>query len=91
MYVVLINTTCIENNYFKKHFRPLDKEYWEGEDLYYDCIDTSLGADANSSNFKKYKCIADKPTGRYNTPRDEHSHEEWPICQPKTTTVKPGK
>ena len=68
----------------------MDQEFWEGEDLYYECIDTSLGVDANSSNFKMYKCIADKPLGRYNTPRVNHSYEEWPICQPKTTTVKPG-
>ena len=68
----------------------MDQEFWEGEDLYYECIDTSLGVDANSSNFKMYKCIADKPIGRYNTPRVNHSYEEWPICQPKTTTVKPG-
>ena len=68
----------------------MDQEFWEGEDLYYECIDASLGVDANSSNFKMYKCIADKPLGRYNTPRVNHSYEEWPICQPKTTTVKPG-
>ena len=68
----------------------MDQEFWEGEDLYYECIDTSLGVDANSSNFKMYKCIADKPIGRYNTPRVNHSYEQWPICQPKTTTVKPG-
>ena len=73
----------------------MDEEYWEGEDLYYECIDTSFGADANSSNFEKYKCIADKPLGRYNTPRNEPPWNEtwplWPICQQKTTTVNPGK
>ena len=26
----------------------------------------------------------------YNTPREE-LNETWPICQPKTTTVKPRK
>ena len=85
---------CFLNLYFVilSHFRPLDEEYWEGDELYYECIDTTLGIDASADNFKKYKCKIDKPKGRYNTPRTEPPwNETWPICQPKTTTVKPRK
>ena len=66
------------------------QEFWEGQELRYICQDPSLGADASADNFKIYKCKRDVPKGRYNTPRVE-LNETWPICQPKTTTVKPRK
>ena len=46
--------------------------------------------DASADNYKKYKCKKRTPRGMYNTPREE-LNETWPICQPKTTTVKPRK
>ena len=67
-----------------------EDEYWEGKELIYICRDPSFGVDASANNTKKYKCKRDKPKGRYNTPRAEFN-ETWPICQPKTTTVKPRK
>ena len=67
-----------------------DIEYWENEELYYMCIDPEFGVDASADRMKKYKCKKDKPKGRYNTPRLE-LNETWPVCQTKTTTVKPRK
>ena len=67
-----------------------DIEYWENEELYYMCIDSEFGVDASADRMKKYKCKIDKPKGKYNTPRLE-LNETWPICQTKTTTVKPRK
>lgn len=63
-------------------------EYWEGQELIYICTDSTLGVDASADNFKRYKCRRDEPKGRYSTPRTE-LNETWPICQKKTTTVKP--
>ena len=66
------------------------EEYWEEEELIYVCIDPSHGVDASADNFKRYKCKKDEPYGRYTTPRLK-LNETWPICMPKTTTVKPRK
>ena len=31
-------------------------EYWEGDELKYECLDPTLGTDASADNFKIYKC-----------------------------------
>ena len=60
-----------------------------GESLTYTCLDSTLGVSEGPSNKISYMCKHDKPyvLGDYDTPQKE---ELWPVCQRKTTTVKPG-
>ena len=66
------------------------REYSAGETLTYICFDSTLGVDAGSSNKIEYQCKHDRQyaLGEYDVPKED---ELWPVCQPKTTTVKPGK
>ena len=66
------------------------REYSVGETLTYICFDSTLGVDAGPSNKIEYKCKHETPyiLGEYDTPKDDGL---WPVCQRKTTTVKPGK
>ena len=79
----------VETNLVIQSIHNNTDEYWEEDELVYICIDPSHGVDASADNFKRYKCKKADP-GRYTTPR-LNLNETWPICMPKTTTVKPRK
>ena len=64
------------------------REYWEDEELTYNCANGELGLEASNNVTIKYSCVWGYPVGNYTTPKSEH---EWPICMERTTTIKTRK
>ena len=64
------------------------KEYWFNETITFLCKDPLLGLDKSARNRIDYRCLELYPAGNYSIPE---SSDLWPVCETRTTTVKPGK
>jgi len=59
-----------------------EDEFWEGDKIYFICINSTLGVEEGDSNEVTFRCRYD---GVYAVPENN----TWPECDIKTTTAKP--